>query len=132
MLQKSVNETKGEFDRLNARSIDYQRVRREAEADQKFYEDLVRKIKEAGINSSFQNSSIRLSDSARPPLGPVYPNPLMNAMLALLISTLLAVGAAVIADVLDNTVRDPEQIQRGLKTVVLGSLPIVKPRRPKF
>ena len=30
------------------------------------------------------------------------------------------------ADVLDNTVRDPEQIQKGLKTEVLGSLPLVK------
>ena len=35
-------------------------------------------------------------------------------------------GAAVLADVLDNTVRDPEQIQQGLKTEVLGSLPVVK------
>jgi succinoglycan biosynthesis transport protein ExoP len=35
-------------------------------------------------------------------------------------------GAAILADVLDNTVRDPEQIQRGLKTEVLGSLPVVR------
>jgi capsular exopolysaccharide synthesis family protein len=50
----------------------------------------------------------------------------LNGILALLFSTLLAVGAAVVADVLDNTLTDPEQIQKGLKTVVLGSLPTVK------
>jgi capsular exopolysaccharide synthesis family protein len=50
----------------------------------------------------------------------------LNALLAFLFSTLLAVGAAVMADVLDNTVRDPDQIQKNLNTVVLGSLPIVK------
>jgi capsular exopolysaccharide synthesis family protein len=47
-------------------------------------------------------------------------------MLAFLFSTLMAVGAAVLSDSLDNTVRDPEQIQKGLKTEVLGSLPVVK------
>ena len=47
------------------------------------YDELVRKIKEAGINSSFQNSSIRLSDSARPPLLPVFPDLPLNADLAL-------------------------------------------------
>src|ERR1017187_4547904 len=122
MLKKAVAETKAEFDQLNARSFEYKAVKREADADKGLYEELVHKIKEAGINSSFQNSSIRLSDSARPPLGPVYPDVPRNAIIAFLLSTLLAVGAAVMADVLDNTVRDPEQIQRGLKTEVIGSL----------
>jgi succinoglycan biosynthesis transport protein ExoP len=132
MLNKAVAEIKGEFDHLNARFFEYKSLKREADADKGLYDELVRKIKEAGINSSFQNSSIRLSDSARPPLMPVFPNVWLDGMLALLFSTLLGVGAAVIADVLDNTVRDPEQIQRGLKTVVLGSLPVVKSWRGKF
>jgi capsular exopolysaccharide synthesis family protein len=132
MLKNAVAEIKAEFDRLNAHSFEYKAVKREADADKALYEELVHKIKEAGINSSFQNSSIRLSDSARPPLGPVSPNVPMNAMLAFLFSTFLAVGAAVMSDSLDNTVRDPEQIQRSLKTEVLGSLPVVKSWRNKL
>ena len=126
MLKSAVAETKAEFDRLNARSFEYKALKQEADSDKGLYEELVRKIKEAGINSSFQNSSIRLSDSARPAFKPVFPDLPLNATLAFLFSTLLAVGAAVMADVLDNTVRDPEQIQKGLKTEVLGSLPVVK------
>ncbi len=126
MLKKAVADIKVEFDQLNARSFEYKTVKREADADKGLYEELIHKIKEAGINSSFQNSSIRLSDSARPPLLPIFPNVPLNAMLAFLFSTLLAVGAAVMADVLDNSVRDPEQIQRSLGTEVLGSLPVVK------
>ncbi len=132
MLKLAVAEIKAEFDHLNARFFEYKSLKREADADKTLYDELVRKIKEAGINSSFQNSSIRLSDSARPPLRPVFPNQWLNATLALLFSTLLGVGAAVIADVLDNTVRDPEQIQRGLKTEVLGSLPVVTSWRHKL
>ncbi len=132
MLKKAVAETKEEFDHLNARSFEYKAVKREAEADKSLYDELVRKIKEAGINSSFQNSSIRLSDSARPPLLPVFPSLPLNGALAFLFSTLLAVGAAVLADVLDNTVRDPEQIQHALRTEVLGSLPVVKSWRNRL
>ena len=68
-------ETKAEFDRLNARSFEYQTLKREAEGDKKLYEELVRKIKEAGINASFQNSSIRVADPARPAVKPVFPQP---------------------------------------------------------
>ncbi len=135
MLKDAVSETKAEFDRINARSFEYKTLKQEADSDKNLYQELVLKIKEAGINSSFQNSSIRLSDSARPGLKPVFPNIPLNTALALLFSAVLAVGAAVTADVLDNTVRDPEQIQKGLKTEVIGSLPLVRHWRgriPKF
>ncbi|MDQ6760570.1 MAG: polysaccharide biosynthesis tyrosine autokinase [Acidobacteriota bacterium] len=129
MLRKSVNDTKAEFDRVNSRSSQYQTVKREAEADRKFYEELLRKIKEAGINSGFQNSSIRLADSARPGRDPVSPNVKLNLLLAFLFSTILAVGGAVVSDMLDNTIRDPDYIKRALNTEVLGMLPEVKAKR---
>ena len=126
MLKTAVAEIKTEFDRINARSFEYKALKQEAEADKGFYTELVHKIKEAGINSSFQNNSIRMSDTARPPLLPVFPDLWLNGILAFLFASLLGMGAAILADVLDNSVRDPEQIQRGLKTEVLGSLPVVK------
>ena len=132
MLASAVAETKAEFDRLNAHSFEYKALKQEADGDKGLYEELIRKIKEAGINSSFQNSSIRLSDSARPALRPVFPNIRLNAILALLFSTLLAVGAAVLANTLDTTISDPEQIQKGMKTEILGSLPVVKSWRNRL
>ena len=132
MLASAVAETKAEFDRLNAHSFEYKALKQEADGDKGLYEELVRKIKEAGINSSFQNSSIRLADSARPGLKPVFPDIKLNAILALLFSTLLAVGLAVLADTVDNTVRDPEDIQKTLRTEVLGSLPVVKHWRSRL
>ncbi len=126
MLKQAVADVKAEFDRINARSFEYKAVKQEADADKGLYNELVRKIKEAGINSSFQSSSIRLSDSARPPLKPVFPDLRMNGLLAFLFSLLLGAGTAIFADQMDNSIRDPEQVQRELKTEVLGSLPIVR------
>jgi capsular exopolysaccharide synthesis family protein len=132
MLQKAVGETKAEFDKTNARSFEYQAKKREADADRGLYEELVRKIKEAGINSGFQNSSIRIADAALPGLNPVYPDTRQNLLQALVLSTLLAIGAAVMSDVLDHTIRDPEQARVMLGAEVMGSLPMVKPWKGKM
>ena len=129
MVGDAVTAAKAEFDRMNARSFEYQAVKREADADKNLYEQLVRKIREAGINAGFQNGSIRIADSARAALKPVFPNQVLNVMLAFLLSTLVAVGAAVLSDLLDKTVRDPEQVARTLRTEVIGSLPLMKDRR---
>jgi len=132
MLQNAVAETKAEFDRLNAHSFEYQSLKREADADKTLYEELVRKIKEAGINAGFQNSAIRIADPARAAVKPVFPNLRLNVMLALLFSTLLAMGAAVVSDLLDKSIRDPEQIANLFKTEVMGSLPMVKSWRRRL
>lgn len=126
MLHQSVTETKAEFDRINGNSFEYQQLKREAEADKKLYDELIRKIKEAGINAGFQNSSIRVADLARPPAKPVSPDIPLNLMMAFLVSSVLAIGAAILSDQLDNTVRDPEDVSRMLRLDVLGSLPAVR------
>lgn len=126
MLEQAVAKAKNEFDRLNARSFEYQTLKRDAEADKKLYEELVRKIREAGINASFQNSGIRIADPARPAAKPVFPRVKLNLAIAMVLSTLIAVCAVIVADALDKTVRDPEQAARLLKTEVIGSLPAVK------
>jgi capsular exopolysaccharide synthesis family protein len=132
MLRNAVAETKKEFDALNARSFEYQSLKREAEADKTLYEELIRKIKEAGINAGFENSAIRIADPARAAFGPVFPNMKLNIALALMLSTMLAVVAAVMSDVLDKSIRDPEQIASLFKTEVMGSLPMVNSWRRRM
>lgn len=132
MLQTALNQTKAEFDRLNARSFDYQALKQEADADKKLYDELFRKIKEAGINAGFQNSTVRLADSARPALKPVFPNLKVFLSIAFAASTFLAVAAAIISDSLDKTIRDPEQVARVLKTDVIGTLPAMRTWRRRL
>jgi succinoglycan biosynthesis transport protein ExoP len=124
MLQKTVAETKAEWDRINSRSFEYQQLKREADADKTLYDELIRKIREADINAGFQNNNIRIADVARPPLHPVFPNIKLNLILAFLFSTLLAVGAALLQDTLDTTLRDPKEASRFLGTDVIGTMPV--------
>ena len=98
MLKTAVSQTKAEFDNLNARSFDYQALKQEADGDKKLYDELFRKIKEAGINAGFQNSSVRLADAARPALKPVFPNFIIFLSVAFLASSFMAIAAAIIGD----------------------------------
>ena len=132
ILKDAVDKTKAEYDKTNARSFDYNSLKRSAEADRTLYDELIRRIKEAGINANFQSNSIRIADPALPGLNPVYPNTRQNLLVALLIATLLGIAAAITSDVLDNTIRDPEQARILLGVEVMGSLPMVRTWRGKL
>ena len=129
MLQKAVRQTKADYDQLNSRSFEYQQLKRDADADKTLYGDLERRIREASINAGFQTNSIRIADLARPPDEAVFPKKGLNLLLAFIISSVLAVCGAILADVLDTTIRDPEQAARALDTSVIGTLPTVKEMR---
>lgn len=126
MLQKTVVDTKAEWESNNSRSFQYQQLKQEADTDKTLYNELIRKIRESDINTGFQDNNIRIADLARPTLAPVYPNQKLNLMLAFLFSTLMAVGAVLLLDSLDTTLRDPKEASRFLGTDVIGTMPIDK------
>jgi succinoglycan biosynthesis transport protein ExoP len=129
LLAKEVAAEKSEFDKLNSHSFEYNQLKRDAENDKSLYNDLEKRIRESGINTGFQGNSIHLADPARPPDSPVFPRVRLNLLLAFIASLVLAVITAILADVMDNTIRDPEQVARALDTSVLGTLPTVKEMR---
>lgn len=123
MLQKAVTDTKAEWDSLNSRSFEYQQLKREADADKTLYDELVKKIREADINVGFQNNNISIADVARPAVHPIFPDMTLNLLMALLASTILAVGSALLLDTLDTTLRDPQEASRFLGVDVIGTMP---------
>ena len=126
LLRRDMTQAKAEFDQMNARSFEYKALKQEADTDKALYEELIRKIREAGINASFESSSIRLADVARPALYPSFPKTTLNALLALLGSTIIGLSIIFLMDALDTTVLDSEHLQRELRVPLLPSLPVGK------
>jgi polysaccharide biosynthesis transport protein len=126
ILQKAVSETKAEFDQINSRSFDYQRLKDEADADKKLYEELVTKIREAGINAGFESRNIAIADEARPSSFPVFPNTMLNLLVAALLAAFLGITTVILMDTLDITVRDPELVSRLFQTDLIGTIPLVR------
>ncbi len=130
MLRNALAEAKNEADKLNVSSIQYQQLKRDAEANKTLYNELFSKIKEAGINSGFQNSAIRIADEARPQSSPVFPQKTIFIFLGFFISLVGSIGAVLIADMFDKSMRDPDQARRALNIEVLGVLPDVHQLKP--
>jgi len=129
ILKGAVATTKEEFDKVNARSFEYRSLKEEAEADRKLYDELIRRIKEAGINANFHNNAIRVADPARPSEKPVYPNIPTATFLSLFGSTLFAFAAAIIGDGLNSKVRAGVHLAKLLNTEVIGTLPMMRQPR---
>ena len=132
MLQAAVAQSKIELDKLNEKSFDYSRLKQEADADKKLYEELVTKIREAGINAGFQSSNTAIADAARPEAKAVFPNTKLNLIVAAVLSLLIGIGGVILLDSLDTTVRDPEEIGSLFQTDLIGTLPQVKNSRQLF
>ncbi|HEX4809683.1 MAG TPA: polysaccharide biosynthesis tyrosine autokinase [Bryobacteraceae bacterium] len=126
MLATAVAETKTEFDKINERSFDYNRLKQEAEADKRLYDELITKIHEAGINAGFENKNIAISDVALPPAAPIFPRVQLNLLIAGILSTILGIAAVILLDSLDSTIRDPDLVRRLYQTDLIGTLPLVK------
>jgi succinoglycan biosynthesis transport protein ExoP len=125
MLHSELDKAKAESDQLNVHSAQYQELKREVEANTTLYNELFKKIKEAGINAGFQGSSIRVADMARPLSGPVYPRTVMATTIAGLLTFLGMLAAIVGSDIFDRTLRDPGRAMKLTGTDVLGFLPHV-------
>ncbi len=130
MLRDTLAAAKAQADTLNAGSIQYSQLKRESEANKALYNELFQKIKEASINSGFQSSAIRIADEARPEFSPVFPKKSIFIFLGFFLSLVASMAVVLITDMLDKSVRDPEQARRALNIEVLGVLPDVHQLKP--
>jgi capsular exopolysaccharide synthesis family protein len=126
LIRKDVEETKAQYDQLNLRSFEYQRAKQEAEADRTLYEELVKKIREGQINAGFKNDMVRIADTARPGSKPVSPSLPLNLSIAFVLSSLVAAAAVVVADQIDTTIKNPEEVSHVLNSRVIGVLPVLR------
>lgn len=128
-LAEEVGKLKQEVDLLSARAVEYGILKRDVESQSKLYDELLKKINEAGINASIKATNLRIASLATPSSVPVYPTVRLYVLLAFLLSTALAVGVALAADFLDRTLRSGEQVEQWLSLPVLANLPRVPGKR---
>jgi capsular exopolysaccharide synthesis family protein len=114
---------KREADRLNDRAIEYAIVRQEAEESRGLYEDLLKRLKEAGVLQGLRSSNITVVDPGRTPSRPKQPNVPLYLGISLGAGLFLAGCAAVVADSVDDKIQAVEEIEHDLQMAPLGILP---------
>jgi polysaccharide biosynthesis transport protein len=125
-LRVLVTAARAQVDGQQPSTLEYDRVRGEAESDRKLYESLLDRNMVAGINRQFDNATLQVYAEARPPLMHIFPKLSVDLPVALVLSTLLGVLAAVLANALDTTFERPEDVAEQLRIDVLAAVPATR------
>jgi succinoglycan biosynthesis transport protein ExoP len=111
LLQRALDQQKNEAASMADKMVQYNILKREAEANKQLYDGLLQKLKEAGITAGLRSSNIRVVDPALLPTAPSRPNKSRNISLAILVGLIGGVGLALLREYLDNTVKNPDDVE---------------------
>jgi polysaccharide biosynthesis transport protein len=123
LLARALDQQKSEVNAMSEKMIQYNVLRREAEANKALYDSLQTKLKEAQISSGLKSSNIRIVDPAMIPSTPSRPAKTRNIALAFLVGLVGGIGLALLREYLDNTVKTPDDIETLARLPSLAVVP---------
>ncbi len=123
LLRRALDEQKAEVNAMSEKMIQYNILKREAEANKTLYDSLQTKLKEAQISSGLKSSNIRIVDPALVPSTPARPSKTKNIVLAFLIGLVGGIGLALLREYLDNTVKTPDDVETLARLPSLAVVP---------
>jgi len=124
LLASAFDQQKQEANHLNESAIEYSVLKRDAETNRQLYQDLLQKLKEAGVSAGLQSSNIRVVDIARTPTYPITPNVRRDLVLGLLLGLSLGIGLALVLESFDTTVRNMDELSAISTLPALGTIPL--------
>lgn len=125
-LQANWEARKTEIQDFNRVEFRLQELQQEVETNRKLYDIFFNRIKSVSETSGFEKPHARVIDKALVPGSPVKPNKRLAVSIAFMLSILLGCGIALLLDMLDNTVKTPDDVANKLGATLLGVLPKVK------
>ncbi len=108
---------------LNLLEIEYNRLRRSRDNNDKLFSLVLERTKESDLARVLRVNNIRVLDRPRVPRYHIRPNIPKNVTLGIFIGIVIGVGMALARGLLDRTLRTPDDIEKGLGLPFLGSLP---------
>jgi capsular exopolysaccharide synthesis family protein len=124
-LQGLLEAAKAEAFEVNKRQIEFDRIKRESDNNQRLYDLVLKRLKDTELSGMLRTNNVRVLDAARPNLAPLRPNVRNNLLLGLLLGLAGGVGLALLLDQLDNTVKSQADVEEKVGIPFLGVLPHV-------
>jgi chain length determinant protein EpsF len=97
---------------------------REVENAQRAYDAAMARFTQTRLESQSTQTNIAVIDPATEPGAPSFPKMKLNIAVALVVGSVLAIGLALVAEMLDRVVRSEQDITSALEIPVLGSISI--------
>lgn len=98
-------------------------LQREVENAQRIYDTIQVRYAQSSLESQTTQSNVNVLTQAMPPLEPSSPRVVLNVLLSVFLGSLLAVGTALLLELMDRRVRSVDDIITALDLPVIGVLP---------
>ncbi len=108
---------------LNMKEIEYHRLDRERDQNEKLYQFLLERLKEADLARMMRQNNIRVIDPGAEPRLPIRPILSLNAAAGFAAGLIIGILLAWLREQLDATLKMPEDVETKLGTTFLGLLP---------
>ncbi len=119
-ILKAMQEKKKEALELNKKQIQYNVLKREVDVNRSLYESLLKRLKETGITEDLKVTNIQIVDPAKVPDKPIRPKKKLDIILSIVVGLFLGLFLAFFLEYLDNTIKYPSDVEKQLKTPLLG------------
>ncbi len=129
MATDEVGKTKQQAYKMNETGVQYSILKRDLESSRDLYEDLLKKLKEAGIVAGLKSTNVNVIDPAAIPVLPAEPRSLLSVMVAFMLGSASGVGLAFLLENLDTTIASPDHSEMLANMPVLGIVPHMGPRQ---
>ena len=123
LLNDELEQQKGDVNQIAEKMVEYNILKRDADAEKALYDGLLQKLKEAGISAGLQSSNIRIIDPAMIPPTPSRPNKTRNILMAFLVGLVGGIGLSFLREYMDNTVKTPDDVEMLAKLPSLAVVP---------
>ncbi len=108
---------------LNLKELEFHRLDRLRAQNEKLYAVLLEQLKEADLRRMMNTNNIRLIDTPTEPKAPIAPRVPTNVGIGVLTGLLLGIALALLREVVDNTLKTPDDVEKRLGVTFLGLLP---------
>ena len=126
-LLSLVDKAKAEAFQLTEKEIEYEKLRRESENNQRLYEMVLKRFKDLELSGLLRTSNVRVLDAAIPHPIPVRPNTRSAVLLFLVLGLIGGVGLVVGLELLDATVASRADVEERLRLSLIGAMPPLMP-----
>lgn len=127
MIESDISNASNRLKRLGVIEFEYQKLRREFDANLELYENLVKKLKESDMMQDLANASnVLIVEQAEIPNNPISRKLNLKLAMAFIFSTAIAVVIVLLEAFLANRVLQFRKVARNYNTRILGVIPKVK------
>jgi succinoglycan biosynthesis transport protein ExoP len=112
-------------EKLNDKSIEYAILSKEADQSQELYQDLLKRLKEAGILEGLHSSNVTVVDQASAPARPSKPQVPLYLALGVGLGIFLGCCVALLVEAVDNKIQGTEDVE-ALQIPLLGISPQIE------